>query len=259
MENPKGDNRTLPISVAIFWVLLAAVAFLLSALVKAGNIFGTLKRIYLDVNPNLLLSGGIIFFAYVCIALILLRSRSPAPQGLALIFLPVAIFGFGVVVVGLAPGTQRLVDRDYVPTEARRDVARFAIPIFFKTGRHDLSRPEEDRLLQAIEILSICTPSNLLAEGFASSTRFRSDIDDIDGRCDSECQNTRLAQRRGSTVKNLVELKVGMTVKAQEWEDYEAMVSLRRLNDQKQGGGIDARIEKLNRRAVLSWDQSSCG
>lgn len=249
------DIRPSLLLQVAFWLAMNLAFWLLSREVVHGELSSEKKILSFDFAPSLFLFsilGLIATLVGLAIALRRVKSQNGAWLVMAL---PLIVVAAGGLLTSLNPSTLTVVDREYVPTPSSVSENKFVVPFFFSTGGNKMSNPDKKALSDLVKLFGMCTNHEVFVQGFASSTKYQPTKD-----CDSDCQNKNLAQRRAIEVSKYINDtgKGRYNATYQEWDNYSHMRRFRRLVDESSPGRIIPDLEKLNRRAELTWTQGTC-
>lgn len=251
-----GGGNELRMSLWILALLMPLAAWALSYLAVRDAGLGDSRILLLNTVPKAFQLGLVI--SVVAIVGLVAGVAFARRRGweLAALFLPVLVFGVGLVLLSLNPGAKSRGYSEYVPPRWER-VVQYSIPVFFDTGSATISREEQQRLSQAITIANLCGHTGLSARGYASSTPYAVEIEDDGNICDSNCRNWRLAHLRANSLRDYVSAALNMRAEAHVWATPDEMIALR-LKDIGDDAQVVTHLERLNRRAELRWTQVGC-
>jgi hypothetical protein len=177
-------------------------------------------------------------------------SRWPFLDGMVV----AGLFGSPVLLllVSLGPGLNSLdVQREYVITPpSPPPVNNMGTVVMFPNGISAIRQSEALRLKQQIDILNHCSAGDLRVVGFASSAPY------LDF---NEERNLRLANARAGAVVKALE-KVQVKARVDGWKTFEDMTAQRRIRDTDADGKRIEKLQVLNRRAEILWqEKAGCG
>lgn len=158
--------------------------------------------------------------------------------------------GFASGVAALSPGTASVVARDLLLERSPSTVApALALPFFFDNARAVLTRAEAQRLSDATHVFASCATGKLAVRGFASSAEFAEH---------NEFRNRELANDRAEAVTAALRASGFDAVAVLRWKSLDQMRQARRIRDTDELGKRLQEQERMNRRAEVVWDQTSC-
>jgi hypothetical protein len=238
-------------------ILLIGTGYVLSRVVTRGDSFGDARFLFLETRPRLFECGVLLSLVSSVALIVLLRRVTKLRLGVVACIVPLLIMGIGLVITSLKPGSTWERSLAYDPTPRSLSTIRYVLPILFPNGKESLTTQEKARIRESIQIYSSCGLSEMRSVGFASSTQFHQPLIEHGVKCDSDCQNMRLANRRAAAVSSFIKDDFGLDVPSPFWNSPSDMFTARRLVDMKEAL-IDSKVEPLNRRAELSWEMSGC-